>query len=204
MEFEKLKDPHLLSMGLGLLSEELKMPEFGSTHLKLHQQQCRRPSCFCKDAEYQARPDFLLRHHFQRVAVHFSEIPSLTLRETYIRQQLEEFQAANAINYLAHWRPSNFFEAVARLRCEAQVDAVLTAADSCNDYEREYSYAMQYDNCCMHLAEKIDEILKLKISFWMEASKEEPPLSHLQDAGLQIVKLSHNLNRFFTDTFADQ
>jgi hypothetical protein len=113
-------------------------------------------------------------------------------------------QVANTIDYLTHWRPSSFFEAVAKLRCEARLETFLASADSCNDYEREYSYAFQYDNCCMRLASKIDEILKLKIDFWMETSKEEPHLSQLQSIGIQIVNRSHDLNRFYTDTFAIQ
>jgi hypothetical protein len=201
---EGVKNSHLQAINLELLSKELRIPELGRTCLKQHKDQCLRPRCFCKDSEHQARPDLLLRQQFQRVAFHFSEKTSLLLSEAYVTHLLEGAQAANAIDYLAHWRPCSFFEAVAKLRCEAQLDTFLASADSCNDYEREYSYAFQHDNDCMRLASKIDEILKLKIDFWMETSKEEPRLSQLQNVGIQIVGCSHNLNRFYADAFEIQ
>jgi hypothetical protein len=71
MGIEGLKDPHLQSINLEMLSKELRMPEFSSTYLKQHKEQCLRPRCFCKDTEYQAKPEFLLRQLFQGVAFHF-------------------------------------------------------------------------------------------------------------------------------------
>jgi hypothetical protein len=87
------------------------------------------------------------------------------------------------------------------MRCEARILAVLADAGSCNYYEKEYSYALEYDQNCMRLAQEIGDILKLKTAFWLETTKEEPRLQVLQETGLEAVDRSHRLNLFFAEAF---
>lgn len=105
---------------------------------------------------------------------------------------------------MLQWVPLNYFSSVAKLRCEARVQAFLSDQNSSNVYEKEYVYALEYDHDCLHVITEIYEILKLKIRFWQEVAKEAPLLWKLQKAGCEVVTRMFELNMFYSEKIKPQ
>jgi hypothetical protein len=56
---------------------------------------------------------------------------------------------------------------------------------------------LEYDQHYQHVAEEINIILKLKLQFWGEVSRETSRVARMQELGYEIIGRMHKLNIFY-------
>jgi hypothetical protein len=76
---------------------------------------------------------------------------------------------------------------------------MLIDLNSSNIYEKEFKYALKYDNLLLKLTMQIYEVVEIKLVFWHEAAKETPLMIKLQEEGLRIVDKMYELNIFYSE-----
>ena len=119
------------------------------------------------------------------------------LWECYVSFLIRNKEIINALHHVSLFKPKNYFGVVAQRKMEAAVKFYLLDVTSHLRYEKEYVYALEYDEQHLRLALMIHDILKAKISFWSEANREVPLMARLQTLGAFIVRQMHATNLFF-------
>lgn len=187
---------HCLSLQKGDFANEY----FKTAKLKSHSRDCSRVTCFCKTPAFEDKASYFTRQMYEDAVSRFRGSNDPLLSEMYIDFLIDNEQVTKALHYLSCWDAQGYFANCALLRCEARVVAFLEKENNANNFEKEYSYALEYDAHCLHVITEINAILQLKVAFWKEASREAPLLRSLQSNGCEVVRRMFELNCFYCDT----
>jgi hypothetical protein len=108
--------------------------------------------------------------------------------QSYIEFLIENRYLAESLFFFKKIRPNrSYFHAYSIFKLKTKIEKLIDETDNFNVFTTEYDYVFDYDKKCVYVTEEISNILKLKLGFWREVSKESPSMKVLQKNGCDIV-----------------